>query len=461
MATYYIPANTHSDSGTVFQGIIPDLSGTDGDDIYIDSKDTHGYPTLGNYLSTSGSDKYYLALDVDAKNRVEHPYLEGGGYPYLENFNINTDKIYLPPGVNGSDIAFWGFNHLYYHNNKEIKADVKLVYDPHRAIRDVFAPSLYSMSYIEDGIFIGGGVSDQYPYLSIEDNKRISNLTGPPKSVEAFKNREKDPDGYNQWLQQITNIVLQKFPDFKYTVDRLAYVYFNSRDIHKLKNRIFLSNGESAFNTSSNQSNEESKNETSNGDEQQIADNINDVIVGIKYLLDGIKDYDGNLHGYLGNAPTTVTYSYKFQGQLDVNSDGTIEAVFTNSISGRWVTSSIDPITGAFDYTKHGVGGTTRIVGIYQDPLVANGTVEKDSVFDGSRTFINDLKLDNLILKTVGDFDSDGFQEVYWSKVDNSAYLRAVMHADGNIQYANYQNLQQMTDYLTGHGFADTVALIA
>ena len=62
---------------------------------------------------------------------------------------------------------------------------------------------------------------------------------------------------------------------------------------------------------------------------------------------------------------------------------------------------------------------------------------------------------------TTGDYDGDGFQEVYWSKVDNTAYLRAVMHADGNIQYANYQNLDQMTDYLTGHGFADTVALIA
>ena len=70
-------------------------------------------------------------------------------------------------------------------------------------------------------------------------------------------------------------------------------------------------------------------------------------------------------------------------------------------------------------------------------------------------------ELDNLILKTVGDYDGDGFQELYWSKVDNTAYLRAVMHADGNIQYANYQSLDQMTNYLTGHGFADTVALIA
>ena len=35
------------------------------------------------------------------------------------------------------------------------------------------------------------------------------------------------------------------------------------------------------------------------------------------------------------------------------------------------------------------------------------------------------------------------------------------MWEDGNIQYANYQNLDQMTEYLTGNGFADTVALIA
>ena len=74
--------------------------------------------------------------------------------------------------------------------------------------------------------------------------------------------------------------------------------------------------------------------------------------------------------------------------------------------------TSILPITGAFDYSKHGQGGTTRIVGIYEDPLVKAGIVEKDSVFDGSRTFINDLKLDNLILKTVGDYDGDGFQPI-------------------------------------------------
>ena len=36
-----------------------------------------------------------------------------------------------------------------------------------------------------------------------------------------------------------------------------------------------------------------------------------------------------------------------------------------------------------------------------------------------------------------------------------------ITHADGNIKYANYQSLDQMTNYLTTNGFADTVALIA
>ena len=60
-----------------------------------------------------------------------------------------------------------------------------------------------------------------------------------------------------------------------------------------------------------------------------------------------IKDYDGNLHGYLGtSAPTSIKSAYKYQGKLDVNNDGTTEAIFTNKESGRWVTGSIDTITG-------------------------------------------------------------------------------------------------------------------
>ncbi len=206
--------------------------------------------------------------------------------------------------------------------------------------------------------------------------------------------------------------------------------------------------------------NESNQSLESNNEDITSIDSLTGLTIGNTYKLDGIKDYDGNLHGYLGNAPSDVITGYKFHGYAYSGNSSYKEAIFTNKYSGRWATVE-DFTDDKIDFSYHGQGGATRIVGIYEDPLVKSGIVEKDSVFDGSRTFINDLKLDNLILKASWDFDGDGFQEIYFSKVDNSAYLRAVMHADSNIQYANYQNLEQMTDFLTIHGHADSVELIA
>ena len=88
------------------------------------------------------------------------------------------------------------------------------------------------------------------------------------------------------------------------------------------------------------------------------------------------------------------------------------------------------------------------MVGIYIDPLVVSGEVEQGGPFDSQRRFQNDLFIDNLRLLGGDDYDGDGFQEIYWKTVDGTAYLRSLMHADGNIQYANYQSEQQMIDYL-------------
>ena len=129
------------------------------------------------------------------------------------------------------------------------------------------------------------------------------------------------------------------------------------------------------------------------------------------------------------------------------------------------------------------------MVGIYDDPLIAEGNkyggylsdgitpapaqfgatgsdryidLNGDGDFDDDNEdrlalnsqvrFQNDLLTDNLSVKHSGDYDGDGLQEVYWKTVDDTAYLRALMHADGNIQYANYQNEEQLIDYLTGNG---------
>ena len=60
---------------------------------------------------------------------------------------------------------------------------------------------------------------------------------------------------------------------------------------------------------------------------------------------------------------------------MDVNTDGIKEAIYTNKESGRWVTASVDSTTGLTDFSDYGKDGTTRIVGIYIDPLVESGEV--------------------------------------------------------------------------------------
>jgi len=179
------------------------------------------------------------------------------------------------------------------------------------------------------------------------------------------------------------------------------------------------------------------------------------------------KDYDGNLHGLLNfQGESTIARAYRYQGEADVNRDGLSEAIFTNRSSGRWATARIDPITGSIDYSDHGAGGSTRVVGIYIDPLIAegesnggvllNGDVapQRFGPFDSQARFQQDLSIDNLTLRASGDFNGDGLQELYWKVKDGTAYLRTIMHADGNIQYGNYQNESQMREYLgaTGHG---------
>ena len=161
----------------------------------------------------------------------------------------------------------------------------------------------------------------------------------------------------------------------------------------------------------------------------------------------------------------------------------------TGKPQGFWY---VDPSTGDIDFTKYGSDGVTRIVGRYDDPLVPDFgslnifledgvTLSPVSSADDPNRFVdlnnnnifedyedrlklnsqirlnNDLAIDNLIPKKAGDFDGDGFQEIYWKTFDETCYLRAVMHSDGNIQYANYQSESQMREYLTTNGNADSI----
>ena len=84
--------------------------------------------------------------------------------------------------------------------------------------------------------------------------------------------------------------------------------------------------------------------------------------------------------------------------------------------------------------------------------LEVNGETIDRLALNSQVRFQNDLKIDNLQARHSGDYDSDGIHEVYWKTVDGTAYLRALMHADGNIRYANYQSENQMKEYLIANG---------
>ena len=45
-----------------------------------------------------------------------------------------------------------------------------------------------------------------------------------------------------------------------------------------------------------------------------------------------------------------------------------------------------------------------------------------------------------------------------WKTNNTSSYLRALMHDDGNIRYANYQSKEQMNEYLTAQGHSEIIS---
>jgi hypothetical protein len=166
-------------------------------------------------------------------------------------------------------------------------------------------------------------------------------------------------------------------------------------------------------------------------------------------IMDEVRDYGGN---DLGSAD-----SWQSIGQADIQGDGDNELIYVSTDLGRWATLGIRE-DGTIDFTAHGEGGDTRIVGTYIDPLVQSGIVQQGSGFDSQLRFENDLKSGNLgQVLGAGDYDGDGFQEVYFGLGDASAVLHAYMHADGNIRYANYQSESDLVSFMDLNGVSSAV----
>lgn len=163
--------------------------------------------------------------------------------------------------------------------------------------------------------------------------------------------------------------------------------------------------------------------------------------------MDNILDFDGNALG--GNG------SWVHIGSIDINGDGDVDEILVNAAIGRFATVGFAD-DGLVYFDDHSWSGETRVVGIYIDPLVESGEVEAGSDLDSQRRFQNDLQIGNIsTVLSADDFDGDGVWEVYFALTDGTAFLRALMHADGNIRYANYQSEAQVIEYLTANGYGE------
>jgi hypothetical protein len=164
--------------------------------------------------------------------------------------------------------------------------------------------------------------------------------------------------------------------------------------------------------------------------------------------MDAIRDFDGNALGGDG--------AWLRIGSADINGDGDVDQILVNDAIGRFATVGTAP-DGLTYFEDYSWAGETRVAGIYIDPLVQSGDVEAGSDNDSQRRFQNDLQIEN-INRVLGadDYDGDGVWEVYFALTDGTAYLRALMHEDGNIRYANYQSEQEVIDYLTANGYDES-----
>jgi hypothetical protein len=165
-----------------------------------------------------------------------------------------------------------------------------------------------------------------------------------------------------------------------------------------------------------------------------------------KYM-GAIRDYDGN---NLGGSST-----WKAVGDVDINGDGTLESILVNPKIERF--ASVGSVGGNVDFTKYGLNGDTRVVGIYIDPTLKNSPEKIGGPFDSQRRFQNDLKIDNLKVLAAGDYNKDGFQDLYFKLGDGTGVLRALMFKDGNIQYANYQSKADLTAFMTTNNVPNSV----
>ena len=186
----------------------------------------------------------------------------------------------------------------------------------------------------------------------------------------------------------------------------------------------------------------------------------------------------------------TNVYTFPDQAEQTNNTDELLTLKSTQTMENKTIVSP--QFTGALTMESFTSSGSATIGDAAADSLTVNAA----ATFAASTTFSNSVIMSQgatssgLITAPSVDLNNNGTtgpvikayqndqsnflfkysNETYasatsvgfggWIGNDGTAYLRALMHADGNIQYANYQSEAQMSDYLTSNGYESVISEI-
>lgn len=152
-------------------------------------------------------------------------------------------------------------------------------------------------------------------------------------------------------------------------------------------------------------------------------------------------DYNGNNLGAKGN--------WVDLGLASVQPGAAPSYILVDPDTGRWAEVAVQA-DGTINYQNYGQNGDTRVVGIYIDPLIALGLVAAGGPDDSQTRFLGDVEANNLSLQgSVYDQQNGGMDLIFSLNDMSGVYLRAILHTDGNIQYANYVTSTQLTQWAT------------
>ena len=202
--------------------------GTNGNDKFIVSSDSHGYPQANDdeYLS-GGKDTFYLNTDVDAQNKIAHPYQEGGGIVFINNFGLD-DKIVIPKNTSFENILIFRYGYSYRPYTNTYTGNFEIVHDPHSLYWSLFGgESKFDMSWLEGNARIVGSTSRNTAWHGPPDPEPDPEH-GDPRAIRAKLNQLRNPEEWEALIktrgEEFKQSALFKSGKSTYAADRLAEI---------------------------------------------------------------------------------------------------------------------------------------------------------------------------------------------------------------------------------------------